>query len=123
MKKQSLIILSSLMLACGSGESTNVPIQRPDNLLPLDQIIPVIIDLQILESHYQRMYQRPNMYKEALDSASTFVFEDHQISSEQFRSSYEYYACDVPTLFFIYETALDSVNTRVTLRQQQNNPQ
>ncbi|MBD3638107.1 MAG: DUF4296 domain-containing protein [Crocinitomicaceae bacterium] len=76
-------------------------------------MIPVIIDLQILESHYQRNFQRPNLYQDALDSASYFVFEKHGVEKEQFHSSFTYYSLDLPSMYLLLETTLDSINVRV----------
>ena len=86
----------------------------PQDLIPHEQLVPVIIDLQIIESHYQKMYQRPNLYKRALDSASYFVFEKHEVTKEQFETSYLYYAMDLPVMYMILETTLDSLNYRVS---------
>ena len=79
----------------------------------------VIIDLQILESQYQFRYQRPEVYKNALDSASYFVYERHGTTRDQFARSYDYYALDIDLMYMIYEAALDSVNLMVTNQNQQ----
>ncbi|MEX1000717.1 MAG: DUF4296 domain-containing protein [Crocinitomicaceae bacterium] len=79
-----------------------------------EELIPVIIDLQVLESHYHRKFQRPNAYKVALDSASYFIFEKHGITQEVFESNYTYYSFDVDEMYRIYETVLDSINLRVS---------
>ncbi|OIQ37769.1 MAG: hypothetical protein BM555_00085 [Crocinitomix sp. MedPE-SWsnd] len=91
----------------------------PDNLISEAAMIPLIIDLQMLESHYQRMYSRPDVFKDALDSASNIVFEDQSVSRKQFEESYDYYASQPEVLFTIYEATLDTLNQRVSDRQQQ----
>ena len=89
----------------------------PDDLLSEAELIPVIIDLQILESHYHRTYARPDVYKTALDSASAIVFEKYKISKDNFESSYDYYAYDASHMYFIYEAALDTINLRISERE------
>ena len=103
--------MALIILSCERGGQIA---DRPDDLISSTEIIPLIIDLQVLESHYQRTYQRPNLYKTALESASLIVFEKHHTSKEQFERSYKYYAMDVTTMYMIYEAALDSINLRVT---------
>lgn len=92
-------------------EASKVP--PPEDLISHEKMIPLIIDLQILESHYQKRYQRANLYKDALDSASYFVFEKYDVSKDQFKRSYEYYCMDVNKMYLLLETTLDSVNNRV----------
>ena len=91
----------------------------PDDLIPTHEMIPVMIDLQILESHYQKRYQRANLFKDALDSASYFVFERHEVTKDQFERSYEFYSMDLQVMYLLLETTLDSVNFRVNRDLQQ----
>lgn len=90
----------------------------PDDLISHEKMIPLIIDLQVLESHYHKRYQRANLYKDALDSASYFVFEAHAVSKDQFKRSYEFYSKDINKLYLLLETTLDTVNNRVNQNQQ-----
>lgn len=94
-------------------------VARPDDLIPFEQMIPVIIDLQTLESHYQKRYQRANLYRGALDSASYFAFERHDVTKEQFERSYAYYSMDLQVMFLLLESTLDSINNLVN----ENNPE
>jgi len=86
----------------------------PDNLISADKMISLIIDLQILETHYNRQFQQPQLYKNALDSASEFVFEKHSVTKSQFDSSYTFYSFEPTTIYGIYEAALDSINFRLS---------
>lgn len=86
----------------------------PSDLISEQDIIPIIIDLQILESHYHRTFSRPDTYKESLDSASTFVFKNHGVTKTKFEESYAYYAFDINKIYSIYEAALDSINIQIT---------
>ena len=116
MQKVAGILLVLSVIAC-SEEVVERP--APANLIPEQNMIPLIIDLQILESHYQRTYSRPDVYKDALDSASQFIFQDHSVKRNQFEASYDYYAAEPDHLFAIYESALDTLNQRISDRTQQ----
>ena len=110
MKFKILLILSFLYIcSCSQGHSGI----KPDVFLEKEELIDVIVDLQILESHYHSVYQRSNVYANALDSASFFIFEDHNISKEIFKNNLDYYFSDQDTLFSIYESALDTINNRI----------
>jgi hypothetical protein len=86
---------------------------KPEVFLEKEELIDVIVDLQILESHYHTKYQRSNVYANALDSASYFIFEHHQISKDIFKSNLNYYFTQQDTLYTIYESALDTINNRI----------
>ena len=78
-----------------------------------EELIPVIIDLQILESHFQRQFSRVDLYRDALDSSSAAIFKNRGISKATFSTSLDYYATIPDTLFVIYEAALDSIKFRM----------
>ena len=101
------------IFSCNEEEKIEGP-SAPSELISQQDIIPIIIDLQILESHYHRTFSRPDTYKDALDSASSFVFENHGVSKQNFEESYQYYAFDINKIYSIYEATLDSINIQIT---------
>lgn len=82
----------------------------PENLIDESKMINLIIDLQILESHYQRTFHNPYTYHASLKNSSEIIFEKHQVTSGQFDTSYSYYSFHIDKLYKIYESALDSLN-------------
>lgn len=95
-----------LFFSCAEEAETAAPV----NLIPTEKMISLIVDLQVLESHYQRTFQRPDLYRRSLDSSSYFIFKDHEVTKRQFDSSYQYYALQTQVLYSMYEAALDSLN-------------
>jgi hypothetical protein len=112
--KKLLLIPLIFSFSC-SGEDSGM--NAPANLIPSDKMIPLIVDLQILESHFQRTFNRPDLYKDALDSSSLLIFEKHKVSRSQFDSSYSFYASDAHVIYKIYEAALDSLNFAIIENQ------
>ena len=82
-------------------------------------MIVLICDVQILESHYYNRFQRENVYANALDSATFFIFEKHGVTKESFEENLYYYALQPDTLFSIYESALDTINNEINLQIKQ----
>ena len=109
------LVLLGILNGCASNEEKVEERKAPPRLIPEENMIPIIIDLQLIESHYHRKFLRPDAYKEALDSASYFVFEEHGVTRGQFDSSFTYYSYDVDKMYKIYETALDTLNIRISL--------
>lgn len=103
--KRFLAILLITVLAC--TEETSRPV--PENLIPKDKMILLVVDLQTLESHYQRTYGRPDLYADALDSSSYYVFNNHGVTKDQFEKSLDFYSWSSDTLYSIYEGAFDTL--------------
>jgi hypothetical protein len=97
-----------MLASCGREPVEDLP----DNVLQREVFIPVLVDLQILESHFQRQFARIDLYRDALDSSSRFIFEDHGVTKDMFTATVNYYATQPDTLFVIYEAALDSIKFR-----------
>lgn len=96
------------LASCGGTEGEVIP----DGVISKDKFIPLLVDLQVLESHFQRQFSRIDLYRDALDSSSLFIFEDHATTKKDFVTSLNFYASQPDTLFLIYEAALDTLNLR-----------
>lgn len=107
--KRIIPILILTIFSCGEEEKEIIP----DNVLSKEEFIPVLVDLQILESHFQRQFARVDLYRDALDSSSQSIFEDHKITKADFVISLNHYSNYPDTLFLIYEAALDTLNIRL----------
>jgi len=106
--KRYLFISVFAFAAC----TDEIPLRAPQRLIPSEKIIPIIVDLQVLESHYHRLYSIPAIYKDALDSSSNLIFQKYDVTKSDFDSSFSYYASDANVIYAIYEAALDSINFR-----------
>lgn len=112
MYKLPIIFLLFFMHSCGQQVEPQ-PADFP--VLKQEKLIPIIVDLQILEGHYQRKFSRIDIYRDALDSASQSIFQKHQISQEVFEKNLDYYGNYPDSLFSIYESALDTINLRLNV--------
>ncbi len=101
-----LIIFSTV--SCSSHLNNDYP----EKTIGKKEFIDIIVDVQILESHYNNLFQRPNVYANALDSATYFVFEDHEITKVEFENNLKAYASSPDSLYQIYESVLDTINNR-----------
>lgn len=112
MKARLIVVLFfGIFLSCdmtGGEESV-----KPTVFLTKAEMITVLVDVQQLESHYHNKFQRPNVYANALDSATQIVFKKHDITKEVFKENLTYYALNQDTLFSMYEGVLDVVNNRI----------
>lgn len=110
MQKNLFIFYSAFLLFSCSKEGSK---SNQQDVLPKEVFVPLLVDLQVLESYYQIVYNRPNAYRNALDSASYFVFQKHNASRQSFEYSFSHYSQDLNELYTIYESALDSLTFRI----------
>lgn len=110
MKKITTFIVFLLFFSCSDQRQDQVP----DSVVNKHDLIPVIVDLELLESHFQRQFSRVELYRDALDSSSQLIFREHKMTKAIFEESIAYYASDPDTLFSIYEAALDTINFRLS---------
>lgn len=113
MQKLFGILFSGIALVACQETITELP---NDRIIPKEKFIPLIVDLQVLESYYQRVYNRPNAYRNSLDSSSVLVFNSYSTSKSDFDRSLSYYMADLNEIYTIYEAALDSLNFRINDR-------
>ena len=110
MKRILITIPLLVVFACSSDEQT----KKPPSLIEKERFVPLVVDLKVLEEHYHRLFVRPDIYSASLDSASSFIFEDHETTKDEFEQSLLYYCQNILVIYEIFETALDTINLRVT---------
>ena len=109
MKHWLIISVLAVLMACGD----EAPDPIPADVMEKEDMIPLIVDLQILESHFQRQFGRVDLFKSALDSSSESIFVDHGVDRVIYEKSLNFYAENPDTLYVIYEAALDTINFRL----------
>ena len=109
MKHWLIISVLAVLMACGD----EAPDPIPADVMEKEDMIPLIVDLQILESHFQRQFGRVDLFKSALDSSSESIFVDHGVDRVIYEKSLNFYSENPDTLYVIYEAALDTINFRL----------
>jgi hypothetical protein len=74
-----------LLSAC---QQNNVPA----DVLPLAQMVPLVEEITLLETHYQSKFGVPGQYKAALDLSVQRVFKKAGCTKALFEKSLKYYA-------------------------------
>ena len=106
-----LALFFGMFLSCDT--LVKVESVKPAVFLSKNEMITILVDVQQLESHYHNKFQRPNVYANALDSATQIVFKKYDITKDVFKENLTYYALNQDTLFSVYEGVLDAVNNQI----------
>jgi len=113
MKFWMISILFLLLFSCSNKQEE---VNKPSVLLNKVDLIDLIIDVQLLESQYHSMYQRPEVYANALDSSTSYIFKKHNTTKQIYKENLLYWTNQPDSLYSIYEAALDSVNNRINVK-------
>ncbi len=103
-----------ILVLCSCGEKKTDALSQPTDLIDKAEYISILVELEILEAHFQRQYARVDLYHKSLDSSSYYIFEEHGVTKNQFKESMNFYASNPDSLYAIYEATLDSINFRIS---------
>ncbi|NND93280.1 MAG: DUF4296 domain-containing protein [Flavobacteriales bacterium] len=110
-----LIILLIFISSCQVEEE----IIPPKDLIPEDEFVEILVDLNLIES-----IRSMHMTKEKETKVETEVFynelwERTDVSAEQFKTSFEFYRKDVEKMAEFYDRASQSIKRKEDLLNEQ----
>jgi hypothetical protein len=95
-------------LSCGNSN------QAPPNLIGAEKMAHVIKDLMLLEATYNTKLIRAENKDELMVKFSNEIFEKHQVTRENFDSSYEYYSQNSDKFEAVLELVFEELNKMET---------
>lgn len=104
MKNIFLVLILLTVLSC--GESDN----KPDDILPKEKMVEMLIDIHILESEIQNLRIKKDSSHLLYNSFEREIFKKNNVDKEVYRRSFEYYLNDVDGMEEIYDVVIDSLN-------------
>lgn len=88
MRKIAFIACLFLLQSCDEGLQG---LEKPDNLIPKDQMVDVMTDMLILEGHIQRTYSSVNRYYKVMTVSGKAYLKSKHITEKQYEDSFIYY--------------------------------
>ncbi len=104
------ILVAGLLVACVSEE------EPPENLLPREDIVDVLIQVHLLEAKVDNFLSRKDSSQALYDHYEAILFERMQIDKAQYDATMQYYLNRPGDLNSIYETVVDSLSLRAKNR-------
>ncbi len=80
-----------ILLILQSCNSEMHGLDKPDDLIPKDQMIALMTDMLILEGHIQTTYSTVNRYYKVMSASGRYYLKTKHISEKQYESSFVYY--------------------------------
>lgn len=86
-------------------------IDPPENLIPMDEMVDLIVDMRIYDAIIKTKQQMPgsnvNYYRYFLHNS---IMEKYDITREQFETSFNYYLVDINVMDEIYADAITKLS-------------
>ncbi|MEN9968232.1 MAG: hypothetical protein RIR94_404 [Bacteroidota bacterium] len=106
MKFAALLCCIILLSAC---QEQSVP----KGILPLAQMVPLVEEITLIETHFQSRYGVPSQYKEALDLSVKRILKKAGCSKATFKKSLNYYAAHPELQKELNEQLLTALSRKV----------
>ncbi len=104
MKHIAFLSLFMLFFSCGNEDKV------PENIIPKEEFINLLVDIQLMEAYCQNKYVRPDIYKELLHDSVDSLLKANDRSIEEYEESFDYYSMQPDVMFQIYEQVLVKIN-------------
>lgn len=112
-KKLLYLITGIIIMSSCYSVHDDIKNTKPENLIAREKMILILADVEIVES---ALRQKQNTGQEINSTREVYyhtIFNNHQVSKEQFDSSLLYYKQDAETMNEIYEDVI----TRLSLME------
>lgn len=102
-----IIAIALLLVSCGEEEA---PLP-PDNAIPEDQFVPVMVDVHLIEATINQKFGRRDDTTSSSLRYYEALFEKHAITRTQFDSTFNYYKRNPAQMEKIYQQVNDSLES------------
>ena len=101
-----LVVIGLFFWSCSKKEET-----IPDDVLPKDKMVNVLIDLHLAESKVSERKESVSEKVAIFNAYAEHIYEQHKTDSLQYKASHDYYMKDLTVMKEIYNNVSDSLQT------------
>jgi hypothetical protein len=107
MRSAALILCILFFSACATGDDAS-----PENILPKEKMAKVMVDMQLLEAslNLNNFHGQKVDHTGSIASLNLDVFRKHDITKDQYDSSFEYYCRHPQELSEVYQLVLNELS-------------
>jgi len=102
------IFLTALVILCSCSSN-----DAPEDLISKKKMVKILVEVHVLESKVKNVDIDPDdSVQQVYDHFEGLLFEDLEITQDQYERSFNYYVDNPSDLEEIYETVIDSLLAR-----------
>jgi hypothetical protein len=107
---RKIAILSLLFLVCACS-SEDEKIKIPENIIPPEQMVPIIVDFHLVEASLVQANQRHEDLNQITNYRYTSVLKKHKVNRKQLAESLIFYTDNIKELESIYTKVVEELST------------
>ncbi|WP_240676207.1 DUF4296 domain-containing protein [Botryobacter ruber] len=107
MKKLFYILFCFSLAGCSDPEP-----QKPANLLRQEKMVQILADIHTVEAQVERAILYPDTALMTFNHYQEEVLEKHDVTNEEFRTTYRYYLRNLDEMNKLYEVVIDTLSLR-----------
>lgn len=88
MRTWTFIVFLVVLQSCNSELHG---LEKPDNLIPKEQMVELMTDMLILEGHIQTTYSTVNRYYKVMTASGRYYLKSKHVTEKQYEESFIYY--------------------------------
>jgi hypothetical protein len=97
----AISLLTMLLLVVVGCTDKPAAIAAPDNLLPRDTFVTVLMEVRLLEGAYSTSYERVDTSEFPITAHYNRLFNRHHLTKEQYLNAYVYYSMNAEEMLEI----------------------
>lgn len=104
--------VSLLFFSCNWEGKSEIEVEKPEGLIEKQQLILIMSDVAVLESHVQRELPRPEQYSIPMKRSVDSILVGYDVTFDQYSSSFNYYGVQQEEIKEIYQAVFDTITNR-----------
>ncbi|WP_187263015.1 DUF4296 domain-containing protein [Pontibacter beigongshangensis] len=112
MKRLFYLLFCVSLMGCGEKKP-----QKPANFVPDEKMVRIMADLHTAEARVERSLSYPDTALMTFNHYQKEILQQHEVTEEQFRTTYRYYLENIPEMDKLYEVIIDTLSVRESRAQ------
>jgi len=96
-----------IFLAFGCSRSNKIKIDAPKDVIPVDSMIPVMMDMLTMENVIKSDYPQIAQNAKIINNSGDSILKKYHLNFDRYKRSLDYYAMQQDTMLYIYKQMTD----------------
>ncbi|WP_276495783.1 DUF4296 domain-containing protein [Pontibacter litorisediminis] len=112
MKRLFSILFCVSLLGCQSQSG-----EKPKDMIPQEEMVRILADIHTVEAMIESNVTYPDTAMMTYNKEQEKILEQHNVTPEQFKSTYNYYLENIGEMNKLYEVVVDTLSMRESKAQ------
>ncbi|TPE45989.1 DUF4296 domain-containing protein [Pontibacter mangrovi] len=108
MKKLFNLLFCLGLFSCNKPEES----RKPENMIPKGEMVRILADIHTTEALIEANIIHPDTAIMVFNTEQERILKNHDVTEEQFKSTYNYYLTHLSEMDALYEEIVDTLSVR-----------